>query len=610
MAIRLPLPDGIRARLRLLAIAAFVLLLVITGMAAAFIVTRDYDAMERQFVARLEKASGGRLTYASSRRILWLKPKLALSDIRFSDATGSFALSAEQAIIRFDLADLADGTIDRPNLTLVSPHLTGASPPLLDAFSSPRHLAGLVSAASGLFATQSQFATLRAAVQNGTMSLEGAGPGGEVLELSAIDGALRFTGKTGRIEIEARAAGAPRPLEIAVSLPSIGMLRDGAPRSASLQLSAGETRLNFAGTARLMPDLSLSGRLEIAADPAFEAAFLGTLPRKRENARDMLQLSAATLFDERGINLENLRIARGGRQLVGIAALRPGNGRWALSATIAGDLVDGSAAQAALQRLRGPGDAWSEKPLAVSPLPGIDLDIRLSTQEFKLGNVRFSNVALSILTRPGRTELAIIDARFGEGMIKARVSVTEAGGMQELRLQANGDKLDGGRFFDRALGFSRITGSTTFAVQAESRGASIKALVANLAGSGALDIRDGELVGIDLQKLLARSGSDSRPEAALLFSLAGKTPFEAMRINVAIRGGQIEPVGSQFLSAKVSAGIEGAIDLAGRQHKAVLFLRRRAEESANRGEFFAFRLEGPLFSPSLKPDLSLLANRS
>lgn len=299
-----------------------------------------------------------------------------------------------------------------------------------------------------------------------------------------------------------------------------------------------------------------------------------------------------------------------GKHLAGIAALREINGRWGVSATLAGDLVDGSAAHAAFQALRNTNGDWSSRPLSINPLPGLDLDIRLSTREFKLGNLILGNVALSILTRAGRAELAIVDSRFGEGTVKARVSLAEAqDGAKEIRLLASGERTDVGKLLEKAFGFNRLTGDGNIVVQAEGRGASVGAIIASLAGSGALEMRSGEVAGIDLARLLLRS-TEGRPDTALILSLAGKTPFESMRANFAIKDGRIEPVGSTFVSARVTAMLEGAIDLGAQRHQLVIVLKRRIDEPGQPGEFYAFRLEGPLFSPSLKPDLKLLLNRS
>ena len=117
-------------------------------------------------------------------------------------------------------------------------------------------------------------------------------------------------------------------------------------------------------------------------------------------------------------------------------------------------------------------------------------------------------------------------------------------------------------------------------------------------------------MGIDLARLLARSADQRPAEASLIFALAGKTPFDVLRANFALKDGRIEPVGSTFSTPRVTAMLEGGIDLPAQRHQLAIVLKRRVDEAGLPGEFYAFRLDGPLFAPSLKPDLKLLLNRS
>jgi AsmA protein len=162
---------------------------------------------------------------------------------------------------------------------------------------------------------------------------------------------------------------------------------------------------------------------------------------------------------------------------------------------------------------------------------------------------------------------------------------------------------------ERAFAFNRLTGEGTLVIQAEAIGNSVAALAGALGGTAAIDIKNGEIIGIDLARLLNRA-TDARPDAALILSLAGKTSFDMLRTNLAIRDGKIEPVGSSFVSPRVNALLEGFVDLGAQRHQLVVILRRRIEEPQLPSEFYAFRLEGPLLAPSIRPDLRLLQNRS
>ena len=608
---RLSLSPRARMVLRRGAIAAVAVMLVVVSTMIGLIASRDYGAIERAVIAKLEQETGSTLRFEGRRQVLWPKPKIIFDSVVFTRNGQDFVVKAPQAILGFDPTDLLDGTIDGPVITLLQPEIEVVSGPLEANLRSPRAITAMIDRIAGMFDASSGFSRLRLSMQQAKVRFRNPAPGGESVELAQVEARLRFSAARGRIDLFARQESTFRPLELSASLPTRLSLGREKTRPASIHISGYESRLSFGGTARRDPDIALTGRLEISIGDAFERTLMGVRRARNDAKLDVTSLAASMTLDPRGIGLESLKVTQNARQLSGIAALREINGRWGVSATMAGDLVDGTAAQAAFESIRLADGTWSPKPLTIVLLPGIDLDIRLSTREFKLGNVLLSNVALSILTRHGRAELAVVDSRFGDGVIKARVSLSDAAdGAQELRLQASGDKVDAGKLLEKALGFNRLSGDGNMVIQAEGRGRSVAAIVASLAGTGALDVRGGELVGIDLARLLARSADQRPAEASLIFALAGKTPFDVLRANFALKDGRIEPVGSTFSTPRVTAMLEGGIDLPAQRHQLAIVLKRRVDEAGLPGEFYAFRLDGPLFAPSLKPDLKLLLNRS
>jgi hypothetical protein len=586
---------------------------VLLALAAltALVLTRDYASIEASILARYEKELGVSLTLGARRQSLWPKPRLIYQNVAVRRLAGDVELKAPRAVIQIDLFDLIDGTIDGPALVLENPEIRVDLGAVDSAFRSPRAIAGLLDRFIGLFDRATTFNRFRIGVDNARLVFARGGLQGEDLAFSQVRGRLRYLNARGRIDLELLSNHPTEGFQVSASLPTLEGLNRAKQGAASIQINALGSRLTFAGSMRRDPDIALIGRLESQISEGVEARFVGRAGRKPANpAEPPMTVAASMALDPRGVALENLKVNRGSRQLTGIAALRENNNRWGLSATLAGDLVDGTAVHAAFQRLNGPDGTWSREALSIIPLPLIDLDIRLSTREFKLGNVVLSNVALSILTRLGRAELAIVDSRFGEGTVKARVSlIDQPDRQQDLRLQASGEKIEIGRFMERAFGFTRLAGEGTLVVQAEARGTSVATLVSGLNGTAALDIRNGDVTGIDLAKLLNRA-TDARPDAALLLALAGKTSFEQLRANFVIRDGRVEPVGSSFVSPRVTAMLEGQIDLTAQRHQMIMVLRRRIEEPNLPTEFYAFRMDGALFSPSVRPDLRLLQNRS
>jgi AsmA protein len=602
----LKLPSARQIRIGALALLAAVL--VIGCAFFAFMATRDLDAVARDLVAGLQAESGGALVVGRTHTRVWPTPRVVLDDVSFRRADGSVSGTATRATITINPLDLIDGRLDSPNVSLEGAVIRLAAGPIEHFYDSPRAVAGAADALSGLFDGQKRLTNLRLVVQRGRFILSSRQAGGD-LTFDPVDLRLKYAGRSGRVDLFARRISEIRPIELSVQLPTRAslMARDRAP--AELQISGFGSRLKFSGTISRRPDLALNGRLEASIQDALERA-LGLSTGERRSRDDALtNVSANLTLDPRGGGLDALVIRRGEGQLTGIASLRENNGRWSISSTLAGDLVDGTAAHNAINRLKTAEGAWSPREVDVNPAPGLDLDLRLSTRAFRLGPLTLENAALSVFTRAGRAEYAIAESSIGPGSLKARLSIIDRERSQDIRLSFSGEKLDSETILDRALGLGRVRGPMNFAFQLESHGNSIEALVAGLTGSGTVEVRNGEILGIDLNRLMARS-ADMRTEAALLSSLGGRSPFEQLSVNLAFRNGRIEPVGSVFTNGRMDGSLEGLIDLTTQRNQLSAVLRRRQALPNQPSDFFAFRIEGPLFQPVLKPDASLLQRRS
>lgn len=608
MSFHLPLSERTRTLLSRATLAATALVIAIGCVLAVLLLSKDYSAIERDVIARLERESG--LAFHSSARRLgyWPLPHVVFENIALSRGDGVPHVVARQGSLRFDLFDLLDGSVDSPSISLDEPEIRGRAGPLPDAIRSPRALAEFIDRMSGMFDDRTGLERLRIALRGARFRLDGA-DGEPLLVLTGFDARLRYSARTGRIDATGHGQSAMGPTQFSLSLPARKAMTPGSRHSASLGLVAAGSRASFSGTMERETHLSLAGSLDALLSDAACRALLPVPPLAGTTVDEPTQFSAVVTFDPRGIGFDNLRLSRAGRELSGIAALRESSGRWNLSATLAGDLLDGKTPQSAFSRLWKADGSWDGAPISINPLPPIDLDLRLSTKEFRLGEVMLTNVALSILTRKNRAEIAIADARFGSGSVKARLHVTDLpDDIQDIRLTASADRVDLGALLRRMTGFARLAGTGSLVIQADARGRGIHGIVQGLNGTGAIEMRGGEISGIDLARLLERA-DEQRAELALGAAIGGKTPFEALKTDFVFRNGRIEPVGSTFVSPRVLGLVEGAVDLAAQRDQMQIFLRRRHEIPGKPGDFFALRLEGPIWSPSLKPDPGLLQNR-
>lgn len=595
-------------RLKRAGIIVVIAALMIAATLAVIIGSREFSQIPARVAEAVHAETGGHLRFGKADIRYWPRPRIVFDTIEFEHAGAGLSLKAMRAVLRIGITDVLVGSLDQPHLVLNAADIRLGPGLFQRAAASPRGLTELLDGLSASF-SGSLLKSARLTLEQARISIAETGQSGPDLLLDPVDARLRYRAGAGRIDITARRNSALRPLEFSASMPTARALADREKRAASLRLSGFGSRGTFEGTMVRDPELTLNGRIEGTFQEDFEKLIGLSVGRGGRPADEQTRIAGAFTLDARGGGLERLTISHGDASLSGIASLRENAGRWGISATLAGDLVDGTATHAALQRLRTPDGAWSRRDLDINPASQIDLDLRLSTKIFKLGRVTLENAALSVFTRRGRTEYSIADARYAGGTLKARVSVMERDGGQDLRFQISGDRIESETLLDQAFGLSRLRGISNFVLQGDSSGRTISELAANLNGSGGIEIRSGMINGIDANRLMARI-AESRPEAALLASLGGRTPFETISTHVIIRNGRIEPVGSNLAAPRMLGLLEGAIDLSAQRHDLAIVLRRREDQPPLPNEFFAFRIEGALFAPQLRPDPSLLARRS
>ncbi|MCA0405637.1 MAG: AsmA family protein [Proteobacteria bacterium] len=594
--------------------AVFLLALAIAGV---LVMRVDFVGAEQAALARLEQDTGLRIIYAARKEARFPSPHVTYQGLSVTRA-GVELLKARRADLRFSLIDLIDGELDFPALSLQDAVATIDHAMVMQYLRSPRSLLELAERLPGLFEHQSAVGRLSLTIDAGRLTLKGA-DGVADAELGPLALALEYSADRGRLAARLTQAGSGPPgkavplaqeqIKLAVTLPTRTALSKGRGEAARIEAHIGDSSLLANGTLKAGPDLAFSGKVEASLGDAFDRLLGLPSASPRSDKGEAGKLDADMTMDARGIGLDNLKIAVGRRSVTGIAALREVNERWSISATLGGDLVDGTAAHRVLQGVRDEKGGWSKAPLNLNPLPQIDLDLRLSSKAFRLGRFALNQVALSVFTRATRAEMAIVDSRFGEGSFKARVVVGEGeGGGQTLKISASGENVESGELLEQAFGFDRMTGLGSFVIQALGQGTSVATLMASLNGTAAFDIKDGIVNGIDLTRLMNRA-ADQRAETALLFSLVGKTSFEALRADFALRDGRLETVGSRFLTKTADAVMEGYSDIGLQQHHQSVVLRKRGDGEIPQGEFFGFRMEGPLFSPSIKPDQRLLQDK-
>ena len=298
---------------------------------------------------------------------------------------------------------------------------------------------------------------------------------------------------------------------------------------------------------------------------------------------------------DRSVSWPSLRVGLGDDVLDGAGAVTLGaepEPRLSVQATLAAETLNLSPLLADLIRL------FQAEPasLALGPLTGGDLDLRLSAAEGRVGPVLAQDLAASILVRDAAVEVAVNRARVQDGMLKGRVTLASAAdpAETEVRMQGSLDRVDIGSLLGEIGAGRWLSGPLQGQFSLEGSARDSGSLLASLGGRATLSVDGGAITGLDLAELVHRNGAV--PTGALA-RRNGRTAFERAAITLRFSDGIGEFAESGLRGPSVGASLQGQVSLPGRRIAARgdLALRPLADLP---GRGLLFEVTGPLDAPT------------
>lgn len=407
---------------------------------------------------------------------------------------------------------------------------------------------------------------------------------------AALEGTGSATWKGGRANITIAglrpadlAAGATTPISAVVAWPDGNLRAEGVLGLAE--------RVTLAGTGRLETRSLASSLAWIGRDAAL-APLAGAFTLEGR-------------FESQGgaVTVPRLRVTLGTNVLDGAASVDLAAPRALVQATLAAETLDFAPLLSSLAGLFGPTIPETEPSLAraaspaiaLAPLTGGDLDLRLSASAGRIGLVPFSDMAASVLVRGEAIEIALNRATAQGGTIKGRIGLAASArdpAETEMRAQAAFERLDlGGVLAD--LGLARwLTGPAQGHLALESSGRDVESLTAHVAGRAGLAMQGGAIAGLDLADVIQRNGQVA-PGA--LARRNARTAFEAAAVSMRFSDGVGEIEESGLRGGNVTASLRGQMSLPLRRIAARAGLTHR--EPARTA---LFEITGPWHGPSVR----------
>ncbi len=297
-----------------------------------------------------------------------------------------------------------------------------------------------------------------------------------------------------------------------------------------------------------------------------------------------------TLTQDRQLALRDLVADLGGNRLTGAADVSL-NGVPQVNAQLNAGALDLSSATGGDS---GGGDStasgWSRAPIDASGLAAFNGDIALRADSVDLGSLKLG--ATRALLRNDRSRM-VFDLREvqayggvlgGEFVMNNRNGLSVGG-----KLAARGVELQG--MLRDLAGLERLSGAANADVQFLGVGGSVDAIMQSLRGKGALNMGQGRIAGIDLDRLM-RSGDVG----------GGTTVFDSMGASFTMDGGVLRNEDLLLLLPGFEARGAGQVGL-GAQTIDYLFTPKALRGNEGRGVAIPVRVRGPWANPKVLPDL-------
>lgn len=314
---------------------------------------------------------------------------------------------------------------------------------------------------------------------------------------------------------------------------------DGALKSETrttrldAKMSAGALRVGLKGT---VADLATAPRVELALDVAhpsyveFARLFLPDFT-PRIDGKGPFSLAAKAEAAGLDVRLADIAARFGTAQVTGdatlaLAAVRPKlTANFKAGAIVAEHFIPDSVGVAP-ERPGAPakaaaapsGPPWSDAPLDLDALRGFDADVKIEGKTLDWRAWRVNEPRIELNLEDGRFDLRRVSGKTVGGSFLAKgglAAPAKKGGPAALKADIDISRADLAKAMFNAADLDLAKGTVTFRMTLSGKGASSRALVSSLAGSGNLEAVDGAISGFDLGRVNERLKDLNQPTAFL-----------------------------------------------------------------------------------------------
>ncbi len=573
-----------------LSVATLAAILLCIGLAVA--PTLFKGATLRSDIAEQVRATMGLTLTADGpvRFRLFPQPHVEMTDLRLADGSGRLAVEAQslQGDVRFlpllvGRLEIGSAWLDHPRLRI---DLDAGAMPADSAIGRALHAAQPGPPSGQRLGTVT--------LVDGTAILKSKSQPHDIL-LEAINVTLDWRNLDAPATLTGAMTFAGVDADVAAWVAQPSNLLRGDSSALTLRIHSDVLDLSATGEFASSPSTRYRGRVTASAPSLPKAlalaGFRGTWPAPFAN----LALKSDAAIGGGTLDLLNLRLRLDDNAFEGTLAYQSSGTAPTLSGTLASEQLSLAPFAASAPPVLDAERQWSREKVRPDLHDDLRLDLRVSATHMRLPPYLVDDAALSVMTRGGRTDVALVEGKAYGGALKGHASVGLSPDGFSLRAAGTLTDADASAMSWDVFGRQLAAGTLSLSANLEGAGDSADAMARSLRGWVRGKAKDGELSGFNIGLALQgqASGRDEDVVAALR---KGRTPFETMDIALQVSDGTVTVDGFGLKGPTATLTLGGHADLVRRR----LDLRTAASRPDAGGQL-AFTIEGPFEQPRVGP---------
>ena len=581
------------------AAAAAVLALVTLSFAIPASAVRDAVAREIHTVTGLDPTLSGDVAVS-----LFPSGRVTFHNVLLSsDRSGDPGLVADELTAHLRYFPLLSGHIEISDVTLVRPTITVTVGP-----DGGSNWSGLISSlARALEPDPNRTASFsEIGIHEGVVVVRSNYGGAVVTDrLDEVDFQLAWPSISRSFGATGRFVWHDQPVETSFALSDFLAALTGEKSGVKMRLSSAPLKVTFDGGASDQPSLKLDGMLSVESPSLREALRWADARQLPFGGFGRFALRAQSSMADGIVSMSGVNVELDGNVAEGAITLS--TDRHTVQGTLAADALDLTPYVSGIHLLAENDRNWDQLPLGVDGFDNMNLDLRLSAANVKIGNAQLGRTAVAANMRNGKLDVTIGESQAFGGVAKGSFGLSRDDAGVTVVSHVQFVEVDLEKCLSQVFGIRKLEGRGSLALNVEGSGSSVLAVTNTLAGTANLTAHDGALAGINVEQLLRRL--ERRPLSGNGDFRSGRTPFDKFALNLKIDQGQVSVEDMHVEGPAVRVAVAGQVSVPTRDLdlKGVATLM----SSASGSEFdLPFVVQGQWDDPIMLPDAQSLIRRS